>query len=345
MSRAGPHLVLCFARQGGGERLASPEPGSSPALSSCWWGERAQRSSLKRSAKPAAGAKSGYAWGSPGPKAGAAFAAAGARAEQMLWIDFIRIQPAVDWQGAMAAAKKAERCVFIAILCLAPCGCCRRRGLLFVCGKHVKTTCRQSPGVESRRSFPPSLPPLPSPCPSFSPSLQRGTAQRGDGALNRLLRHMQRHKPSARKPTWRRAHRPQGSEPGAPGSRAPPHHHKPASSGALDMCEQPPRQRCPSRTRRNLWQRPQTVFSCPLHPRGCRPCVRIHVPARRGHRRGERRNVLDDGVGKHRDLFTPLVGILITSGAQRAGGGHGWWRWQQCVQGCGGGAQAEGSVP
>ena len=169
MSRAGPHLVLCCARQGGGERLASPEPGSSPALSA----------SLKRSAKPAAGAKSGYAWGSPGPKAGAAFAAAGARAEQMLWIDFIRIQPAVP-VGAMAAAKKAERCVFIAILCLAPCGCCPWRGLLFVCGKHVKTTCRQSRGVDSHPSFPPSLPPLPSPCPSSFPSPQRGAAQRGN---------------------------------------------------------------------------------------------------------------------------------------------------------------------
>lgn len=146
-----PSPVLCCARQeGGGEPLgqergatagwsAGPDPeahGSfssassltdkvphrrrAPALSSCSLGERAQppRSRMTRSAKPPDRATSGYAWGSPGPKAGDAFATAGVRAEQMLWIDFIRLQPAVP-VGAMAAAKKAERFVFMA--CAMPC--------------------------------------------------------------------------------------------------------------------------------------------------------------------------------------------------------------------------------
>ena len=85
---------------GGGD---GPEP---PAL---WGGVPAQpRSRVTRSQQAAARATSGYAWRVSGPQAGGA--PDPARGDSMLWIDFIRLQPAVP-VGAMAAAKKAERCV------------------------------------------------------------------------------------------------------------------------------------------------------------------------------------------------------------------------------------------
>ncbi len=101
----------------------SPEPtGPSPppaGLESpsapCLGGVPAQpRSRVARSPQAAARAASGYAWRATGPQALAPAprrdSIRGHPRHPQLWIDFIRLQPAVP-VGAMAAAKKAERCV------------------------------------------------------------------------------------------------------------------------------------------------------------------------------------------------------------------------------------------